>query len=144
VNRSRVRRKLRDLLAARLGNVRCDYSPPVDGLEDLHVFFAGVTGEVDYPTSRAGTFQRDDDFDVTVWFRAHVPGDRDGGESDVAVEALFAHLEHVMADTPGPGLGVAGVQQAVLSEVNGPEPLRTEVGHESWIEARVAVSARLS
>ena len=143
--RATVKRALVTVISAQgaVAGVKVDYSPPIDGMEDRHIFLGDVSGNVDYPTTKSTRFQRDDRFDVEVWFRAHVAGDATGEDADTAVEVLYGSLEDVLSDVTD-ALDVSGVVSALLGPVEGPFPMRTDNGHESWIQARIEVHARLT
>lgn len=143
--RSTVKRALVTVIRAQAGvaGVTVSYAPPIDGMEDRHIFLGDVQGSISYPTTRATRFQRDDKFTIDVWIRAHVPGDETGEDADEQVEALLGALDDVLSDVAD-ALDVDGVVMAELGDIEGPMPMRTEEGHESWFQVEVSVHARLS
>lgn len=143
--RTATKVRLVDLLRAHtaLGGVRVDYSWPGRGLEREAVYAGRARGPVEISTMRAGRKARTDTFTVEVWFVAGAPG-QTALEADERAQALCTALEDVLANDPRLGGAVDGLIDAVLADVDGPDPDPTDEGWVSIVRAEVRCRARLT
>lgn len=135
--------RLVELLAARL-TVQV-----LDGLDErLLEREAVVIGPIepvtnDVPTMKTGRKARDDTFDVTVFFRADMPGQATAAEARARVQEFFQALDDICADDPGL-TSLDGVLWAQISQVEGPDVFPGSEGWQAAMSARVTVNTRLA
>lgn len=90
---------------------------------------------------QAGRKQRQDRFEIPVWFRCLIPG-RTAADRTARVETMISALDDVLATDPTLG-GVPGLQWAQLVNLDGPDIVPTDEGPVGFAEARVEALTHL-
>ncbi len=143
--RTEVRRRIVDLLqhAAGLAHVTVTHSHPPEGLRGEHIWLGSPEGELSWPVSQApGVRCFDDEWTQPLWLRVESDGDRDGSECDRRIGELAVEVMRALSTDLRLG-NDAHVTVATIGNANGPGTMRTETGHDSYVELTVSVTARM-
>lgn len=127
---------------------------PPDGIEVLRneprawqqngIFLADTVGTVSYPAQAAGYIPRDDQFSIIVVCVRNEPGDEPEQAETACQEYGEAVMDAVTSGT-GPTLGdLAGVFDATISSVDGPDVAPTAEGYMAVMTVTVDVHTRIT
>lgn len=128
---------LRDRLGVQVSTVF-----PGDHYDDDTIYLLGPRGNMDAPLAMAGEKIRDDKWVQPVIIVAGAAG-RDDLEADARAETWFSTLCEIVYEDMQLGGVVAGLELVELDQVDGPEPVATTEGFQSFLRADLACEGRI-
>lgn len=141
--RTAARRRLVELLAGwpGLAGVQVTVTHPGDELKSESIWTGVPVGDINIPTMQAGRKERDDVFDVPLWFRVANRATEDD-TLDRLDQMIGEVCDYFATDTELGGLD--GVLSAELARQEGPDAAKTNEGAEGGAALTVSVHARLT